>query len=100
MASLVQQFSGITFGVPVYSLLNEVNEVIQWHKQYAQQGKPIVVNNLFLQSLFSKVHDIYKTNKNALNGWKYGAIYKSIYDQPNIDITTANAEFYYCVCRL
>jgi hypothetical protein len=97
MASLAQQFSGITFSVPAHSLLSEVNDVIQWHKECAQQGRKVVINNLFLQSLFSKVHDIYKTNKNALNAWKFGAIYKSIYDQPNIDITKANAEFYYSI---
>jgi hypothetical protein len=92
MKALEHQFSCITVSG---TYLREVNEVIQWHQHCAKQGKKVTVNNLFLQSLFSKVHDIYKTNKNALNGWKFGAIYKSIYDQPNIDITKANAEFYY-----
>lgn len=77
--------------------VNKVNEVVDWHQECAKNGKTIVVNNLFLQSLFSNLHEIYKTNKNAFGGWKYGAIYKSIYDQPNIDITKANAEFYYSI---
>ncbi len=81
----------------VHPILGVVNEVIQWHKKCSKKGKKVVVNNLFLQSLFSKVHNIYKTNKNALHGWKYGAIYKSIYDKSNIDITKANVEFYYSI---
>jgi hypothetical protein len=76
-------------------ILNELVEYMEWRVKH-----PAPVNHLFLQSLFSNLHEMYNRNKNALSGWKYCSIYKEIYDRPGININDANAEFYYSILSL
>jgi hypothetical protein len=106
--SLDGQFSSLSLHTPshndphtpLHPVLGEVNGVISWHSLLRQRWEPLFVNNLFLQSLFSGVHTLYKRDKNALNGWNYGPIYQEIYNRPNIDIIKANAEFYHCIMSM
>lgn len=90
--SLENQFSRMSV---LHPSLEEVNNIICWHEQCAESGRPIIINNMFLQSLFFKVHELYNSDKSALDEWVHGSVYKDIYERPNIDITKANAEFYY-----
>jgi len=92
--SLEQQFSRMSV---LHPSLEEVNNIICWHEQCAESGRPIIINNMFLQSLFFKVHELYNSDKSALNDWVHGSVYKDIYERPNIDIIKANAEFYYSI---
>ena len=85
---------------PLHPVLEEVNGVIAWHNLLRQRWEPLFVNNLFLQSIFSGVHELYKKDKNALNGWIYGLIYQEIYNRPNIDIIKGNTEFYYSILSI